>query len=354
MICLVVGPAAIFDPLSIPPELLHRERELKAAETFVENGISSQYPLHIVVSGIRGIGKTVFANYLAERIRKEYGFPKVFINMNNPESRIFLNKVVYGKNFHFRERDRLIDRAHKNSFLILVMDDVDPYSNMFCRFLKKSRERNIIVIASGDSRSLLRKSHSSFCSHLDFVLKLGIYTPSQFFDITLQRVKLAFPIEVDIEVIRYITDLVCEFDVNRPSVSIEILRRLYPLVVSGEEITVEVVRECSHDLLWVLNDDLVVLDALRCMRIESILLLEKIASHLARRVKKAYLSIKETRELYYLLCEEMEDKTAKYLFNECLDELVNSDVLLRSSFSEKYFYLAIPPRFLLNLIDVIF
>jgi len=89
VICLVVGPAAIFDPLSIPPELLHRERELKAAETFVENGISSQYPLHIVVSGIRGIGKTVFANYLAERIRKEYGFPKVFINMNNPESRIF-------------------------------------------------------------------------------------------------------------------------------------------------------------------------------------------------------------------------------------------------------------------------
>ena len=351
---MIVGPAAIFDPLFIPPELLHRERELKAAKTFIENGISSQYPLHIVVSGIRGIGKTVFANYLAERIRKEYGFPKVFINMNDPENRIFLNKVVYGKNFHFRERDIPIDRAHKNSFLILVMDDVDPYSNMFCRFLKKSRERNIIVIASGDSRSLLRKSHSSFCSHLDFILKLGIYTPSQLFDITLQRVKLAFPIEVDIEVIQYITDLVCEFDVNRPSVSIEILRRLYPLVISGKEVTVEVVRKCSHDLLWILNDDLMVLDALRNMRIESILLLEKIALHLLRRPKKAYLSLREIRELYNLLCDEIGDNMAKYLFNECLEELTSSDTLFKSSFNEKYFYLAIPPKLLLDLIDTIF
>jgi len=351
---LIVGPAAIFDPLFIPPELLHRERELKAAETFVENGISSQYPLHIVVSGIRGIGKTVFANFLAEKIRKEHGFPKVFINMRDPEGRAFLNKVVYGKKVHFSEGNSLFNCVDRNSFLILVLDDVDPYSNMFCRFLKKSRERNIIVIASGDSKSLLRKNHRGFCSYLDFVLKLGIYTPSQLFDITLQRVKLAFPIEVNIEVIQYITDLVCEFDVNRPSVSIEILRRLYPLVISGKEVTVEVVRECSHDLLWVLNDDLVVLDALRCMRIENILLLEKIASHLARRVRKAYLSIREIRELYYLLCEEMEDEAAKYLFSECLDELINSGVLLRSSFNEKYLYLTIPPRFLLNLIDAIF
>ncbi|MHA1582905.1 MAG: hypothetical protein ACTSYM_10505 [Candidatus Baldrarchaeia archaeon] len=73
------------------------------------------------------------------------------------------------------------------------------------------------------------------------------------------------------------------------------------------------------------------------MRIESILLLEKIASHLARRVRKAYLSIKEIRELYYLLCEEMEDEAAKYLFSECLDELINSGVLLRSSFNENTF-----------------
>ncbi len=351
---MIVSPAAIFDPLFIPPELLHRERELKAAETFVENGISSQYPLHIVVSGIRGIGKTVFANFLAEKIRKEHSFPKVFINMRDPEGRAFLNKVVYGKKVHFSEGNSLFNCVDRNSFLILVLDDVDPYSNMFCRFLKKSRERNIIVIASGDSKSLLRKNRRGFCSYLDFVLKLGIYTPNQLFDITLQRVKLAFPIEVNVEVVRYITDLVCEFDINRPSVSIEILRRLYPLVISGKEVTVEVVRKCSHDLLWVLNDDLVVLDALRCMRIESILLLEKIASHLARRVRKAYLSIREIRELYYLLCEEMEDEAAKYLFSECLDELINSGVLLRSSFNEKYFYLAIPPRFLLNLIDAIF
>ncbi|MHA1582904.1 MAG: hypothetical protein ACTSYM_10500 [Candidatus Baldrarchaeia archaeon] len=86
---MIVGPAAIFDPLFIPPELLHRERELKVAENFVENGISSQYPLHIVVSGIRGIGKTVFASFLAEKIREEYGFPKIFINMRDPEGRVF-------------------------------------------------------------------------------------------------------------------------------------------------------------------------------------------------------------------------------------------------------------------------
>jgi len=351
---LIVGPAAIFDPLFIPPELLHRERELKAAETFVENGISSQYPLHIVVSGIRGIGKTVFANFLAEKIRKEHGFPKVFINMRDPEGRAFLNKVVYGKKVHFSEGNSLFNYVDKNSFLILVLDDVDPYSNMFCRFLKKSRERNIIVIASGDSKSLLRKNRRGFCSYLDFVLKLGIYTPSQLFDITLQRVKLAFPIEVDIEVIQYITDLVCEFDVNRPSVSIEILRRLYPLVISGKEVTVEVVRKCSHDLLWILNDDLMVLDALRNMRIESILLLEKIALHLLRRPKKAYLSLREIRELYNLLCDEIGDNMAKYLFNECLEELTSSDALFKSSFNEKYFYLAIPPKLLLDLIDTIF
>jgi len=351
---LIAGPAAIFDPLFIPPELLHREKELRAAEAFVENGISSQYPLHIVVAGIHGIGKTVFANYLAEKIKSEYDFPKIFINMRDPEGRNFLNKIVYGNSFHFLEKEGLTNGVHKDSFLILVLDDVDPYSSLFCRFLRKSREKNIIVLASSDSRSLLRRKHFSFCSHLDFVLKLGIYTPTQLFDITLRRVKLAFPVDVEVEVIRYITDLVCEFDINRPSVSIEILRRLYPLIVSGANITVEDVRVCSHDLLWILNDDLVVLDALRGMRVESILLLEKIALYLSRRIKKAYMSFKEVKELYYLLCDEIEDKAAKYLFSECLEELVNSDILLRSSFNEKYFYLAIPPKLLLNLIDAIF
>lgn len=46
-------------------------------------------------------------------------------------------------------------------------------------------------------------------------------------------------------------------------------------MVSGAEITIEDVRKCSHDLLWILNDDLMVLDVLRDMKIESILLLEK-------------------------------------------------------------------------------
>lgn len=45
-------------------------------------------------------------------------------------------------------------------------------------------------------------------------------------------------------------------------------------MVSGAEITIEDVRKCSHDLLWILDDDLMVLDVLRDMRIESILLLE--------------------------------------------------------------------------------
>ncbi|MHA1721556.1 MAG: hypothetical protein ACTSXW_00600 [Candidatus Baldrarchaeia archaeon] len=347
-----VNPAAIFDPFFIPPKLLHRERELEAAEAFVENGINDQYSLHIVVTGIRGIGKTVFVNYLAEQIQNRYGFSKIFINMHDSGSRDFLRRIVYGNSVCFKEGSA--KEARKGSFLIMVLDDVNPYSDLFCRFLRESKERNIIVFASSNPNDLLSERRFDFCSNLDFVLKLGIYKPNQLFDITLQRARLAFPKEVDVEVIRYITDLVCEFDINRPSISIEILRRLYPLVVSGAEITIEDVRKCSHDLLWILNDDLMVLDALRDMRIESILLLEKIALHLLRRPKRAYLSLREIKELYHLLCDEIGDDAARYLFNECLEELTNSDVLFRSSFNKKYFYLAIPPKFLLDLIDAIF
>jgi len=353
---LGVNPAAIFDPFFIPPKLLHREKELRTVETFVEDGICNQYPLHIVVTGIHGIGKTVFVNYLAEQIKNKYGFSKIFVNMRDPESRDFLNKIACEDSLCFRESEVkcVANEARRSSFLIVVLDDVNPYSDLFCRFLRKGKERNIIVLASSNSNNLLIKRGFDFYSHLDFVLKLGIYTPNQLFDITLQRVKLAFPRKVDVEVIRYITDLVCEFDINRPGISIEILRRLYPLVVSGAEITIEDVRKCSHDLLWILNDDLMVLDALRDMRIESILLLEKIALHLLRRPKRAYLSLREINELYYLLCDEIGDDVARYLFNECLEELTSSDVLFRSSFNKKYFYLAIPPKFLLDLIDTIF
>ncbi len=351
-----IGPAAIFDPFFIPPELLHREKELKVAETFVEDGISHQYPLHIVVTGINGIGKTAFVNYLGEKIKDAYGFPKVFVNMHDSENKKFLNNIIGGRKFSFigNEVECISNEKYKDLFLVLVLDDVDLYSSLFRKVLRESKKRNIIVLASADAGTLSRKSFSNLENRLDFILKLGIYTPRQLFDITLQRVKLAFPIEIDIDVIRYITDLVCEFDINRPSVSIEILRRLYPFAASGMEITVEDVRKCSHDLLWILNDDLVILEALRNMNMQSVLLLEKMALHLSRRPKKAYLSFKELRDLYYLLCDEIRDEIAKYMLNECVEELLESEILFKSVFNENYFYLTVPPTFILNLIDAIF
>ena len=353
---MIIGPAAIFNPFFIPPRLLHREKELKVAEAFLEDGINYQYPLHLAVTGINGIGKTAFVNYLAEKIKDAYGFPKIFLNMHDSDSKYFLEKIVNDRNNSVvkNEVEYVSNGTYKDSFLVLVLDDVDPYSSLFRKVLRESKKRNMIVLASVDARTLSKKSLSNLQTHLDFILKLGIYTPSQLFDITLQRVKLAFPIEIDIDVVSYITDLVCEFDINRPSVTIEMLRRLYPLVASGMEITVEDVRKCSHDLLWILNDDLIILEALRNMKFESILLLEKVASHFSRRPKKAYLSLKELRNLYYLVCDEIEDEAAKYLFNECLEELMDSEILYRSSFNKTYFYLAIPPKLLLNLINALF
>lgn len=352
---MITGPAAIFDPFFIPPELLHRGKELEVAEAFVENGINYQYPLHIVVTGINGIGKTAFVNYLAEKIKDTYGFPKIFINMHDSENRHFLNRILGGKKFSFSENgvEYSDNGVWEDFFTVLVLDDVDPYSGLFRKVLRASKKRNMIILASVDARTISRKSFSNLETRLDFILKLGIYMPRQLFDITLQRVKLAFPVKIDVEVVRYITDLVCEFDINRPSVSIEILRRLYPLVACGMEITVEDVRKCSHDLLWILNDDLVVFEALRSMKLESVLLLEKVGLYLSRRPKKGYLSFEELRDLYYLLCDEIGDEVAKYMFNECVEELLESEILFRSVFNENYFYLTIPPRLVLNLIDAI-
>ncbi|HUX99721.1 MAG TPA: hypothetical protein VMV49_09225 [Candidatus Deferrimicrobium sp.] len=371
-------PRALYDPNYVPPKLLHRTKELKSLLNIFQSSLNpgDLFDINVYIHGIRGIGKTVFAKYFIELLKANFEEKFIPIHLNltikNPNENLRLivelysqsisNKFTYLKNskelwsyFHFL-------RNKSNIPLILIFDNVDYFNQpLYERFIRYSKDLKISTIATSQISPRSWKNKSDVLTeYLDFPLKLDIYSPSALLDILSQRISIAFPVELDHEILQYIVDIVTQFDNYRPSTCITVLKTIYHQLISGNDINPTLIRESSYPLLeFPYQGDLDCLLQLDDSLIELLYypFLEKIALYF-KNGKNIYVSYKELFRIYRIACDELLLPYNQNQFEKFIEKLVFDGFLYPSQFNantnENRFFIIIDPFRLLEYLEIKF
>jgi Cdc6-like AAA superfamily ATPase len=357
---------AIFDPLYIPPKLYHREKELSELLKLITDNETS----NLLLYGPSGLGKTLLARYALVT------FPQSTENKVTP---IFVNfcyknfrEIMYQINASICD-NKLLDlipisasvtelwntlrrlRKSIENKVVVILDDVDENNhNIHKKFLQESKELGITTIATaktGYARQI-RKEHES-CSRLDSAIFLDLYSENQLMDITYQRVTTAFPSFIRPSIIRFLTDIVLEFDIGRPSTIIEILKRIYPISVGGADILPIHIQEASSNI-FTIQDEITIIDSLTQTSLMTHLLFQKIARVFQKYLYEPYISLNEIKKEYNLLYEELKVDINLDELAESVDDLLRTGLIYQSHFDSELFYIILPPKKITEILDLTF
>ncbi len=357
--------AAIYDPLYIPPKICHREKELQELQKILSDNNNN----NLLIYGPSGIGKTVLSRYAVAALNKsESDFTPVFVNFCYKRFREIMYQInssicdsahlgLIPTGATLPELWNIFRRLRRsiNNKLVIILDDVDENNQQIHRkILQESKELDITTIATakvGYARKIRREYGTSL--QPDFTLFLDLYSNTELMDITHQRVNLAFPSPVRPSIIRFLTDIVLEFDIGRPSTIIEILKRIYPISLRGVDILPLHIQEASSDIFTV-HDEISMIDSLAQISLMTHLLLQKIARVFQKYLYEPYMSLNEIKKEYDLLYEELKVQTDSRELHESLKDLLRTGLLYQSHFEPDMFYIVVTPQKILEILDLTF
>ena len=383
-----IGPKALFNPNYIPPRLLFRKKEENSLFSILNDSISDEYSLNILYQGIDGIGKNVIVNKVLNDLIIQN---KEFIQINNVfveckekklEELIFslLSEINTFTNFNIDFQTILNSNIHHlwNTFkficnkidsnLFFIFNNIEYLEpETFNKFLQFSRETNITLIST--TNKIIRPRTIDLLSEFDFKNKLNFFTYHELYAILKQRVFLSFSHEIDKQLIRYITDLICEQHVPVPGKGIEILRNLYPFLKNKNDFNhIELLEICQDEFEnFQISDEFSVLNYLSEEDILTVIFLDNLSNYFISKMNY-YISIKELQELYEISCETLEYKKDFNEFSKLTEVLLNFGILKPSkrtyrkkntyhSYSNAnydLFFILINPRQIKLIIDTIF
>lgn len=369
-------PRALFDPEYIPPKLLHRDKELRNLLTIFNSSLdpNDQYNINAYIHGIRGIGKSVFTKYFIQLLKLNFGekFTHIYLDMavKSPDENLRLLVELYSlfvsKKFtYLNNPEKLWSYFHylRNKAkipLIITLDNVNYLNQpLFEKIIRYSKDLKISTLAT--SRIPFKKCQKNstlLADYVDYPLKLDIYSSSALLDILSQRITLAFPIDLDPTLSRYIVDIVTYFDYYRPSTCITILKNIYQHLINGDDINPTLIRKDSFHLLeFPFQGDLDCLLRFDDSAIELLYLplLEKIAIYFKNR-EKVYISHNELFKLYKINCDVFQLPYNQKQFKNFLDRLVQDGFLYPSCFksnkSGPLYFVIIDPHRLLEYLEI--
>ncbi|GEM_PF-1896328 len=357
---------ALYDPFYVPPKLCHREKELKELLQL----IAENKTVNLLIYGPSGIGKTVLARYTLETLPQSMAaeVTPVFVNFCYKSFREIMyqiNATICGNkqldllpvSASVTEQWNIFRRLRKTieNRVIIILDDVDENNqNIHRKFLQESKELGVTTIATakiGYARKIRRERKTR--SLLDTGIFLDLYSEKELMDITFQRVTIAFPSLLRKSIIRFLTDIVLEFDIGRPSTVIEILKRIHPISVSGADILPLHIREASSHIFTV-QDEIAIIDSLTQTSLITHLLFQKIVKLFQKYSYEPYISLNEIRKEYSLLYEELQDSINPGELLESVEDLLRTGLLYQSHFDPELFYIVVPPRKIIEVLDLIF
>ncbi|MFX1385735.1 MAG: hypothetical protein ACFE9M_00840 [Promethearchaeota archaeon] len=383
-----VGPKALFDPSFIPPRLLYRKKEENSLFSILKDSISDEFCLNILYHGINGIGKKVIVNKVINDLLIQN---KNIININKIcvdckekklEELIFslINELITFSNFNFDFRTILNSNiSHLWNVFKFVCNKIDSHlffifnnieyiePEIFHKFLQFSKESNITLISTVNK--LLRPGTMNLLSDFDFKHKLNFFTYNELYSILKQRVLLSFSHEIDKDLIRYITDLICDQYMPVPGKGIEILRDIYPILKNNKgSYNYELFEICQNEFdTFQISDEFTILNYLSEEDILTVMFLDNLANFFISK-KNYYISFNEILEIYELSCESLEYSKNSNEFDNLVEELLNMGLIKTSkrlnSKNDTYkgfninnfdfFFTLINPKQIKVIIDTIF
>ncbi len=358
-----ISPKGLFDPYYIPNRLLHREREMRIIDSVYRDSYEDDYGINCLVHGITGVGMTVFSRYfLTKIIPEQFDSYTIYVDAKHKD----VLEIVAELN----------DKIHKlSSKPITVAFDLDKLWMQFKRTAAASSRRGVFVIDNIDENNeeiytkvamlskeikastigvlnshdyrLLTKAPATQMAY-DFEVPLDTYTQSQLYDIVRMRVEDTFPLGLTDEIVRYIADLVCEFQASTPRTSIEALKALWPLAQKGQEITSDIVRSATSRITTLGQDDdyMDLIDTISMNDFMTLLVLEALSEHLMRYKTETYIDRQTLNELVMIKCEELGVKHSVDDIDKSLQTLIFQSVVFESGYTRDLLYLLVPPEIL--------
>lgn len=383
-----VGPKALFDPDYIPPHLLYRKKEEDSLFSILNDSISDEFNLNILYQGINGIGKKVIVNKVLNDLLNQN---KEFVKINkicvdckekNPEELIFLllSEINGLSNLNFDVRPLLNSEIHQlwntfkficnrfDSHLFFIFNNIEYLEpEIFNKFLQFGKESNITLISTVNK--IIQPGTMELFSEFDLKKRLNFYNYQELYSILKQRVLLGFSQEIDRNLIRYITDLICEQYVPVPGKGIEILRDLYPLLKNKNILgNFDLLDICQNKFdSFQISDEFSMINYLSEEDILTVIFLDNFSNYFISK-NKYYISIKDLHELYEISCETLEYEKSIIEFRKITEELLNIGIVKPSkrTFHKKStheninglnndsFFILMNPKQIKVIIDAIF
>ncbi len=355
------SPKGLFDPYYVPERLLHRDRELETVNGIYRDSVEDDFGVNCLVHGISGVGMTVFSRFFLTRlVPEQFNSHTVYVDAKHKDTLEIvseLNDKIHNETnrpitvafdldvlwMQFKRTASATDRR-----TVFVLDNIDETNEeVYSKVARLSKEINastIGVLNSHDYR-LLTKLPATHMAY-DFEIPLDTYTQSQLYDIVRMRVEDTFPHQLTEEVIRYITDLVVEFDASKPKTTIEALKLLWPLASSGQEIDSDAVRNATmsitsfaHD-----NDYMDLIETISMNDYMTLLVLEAMCEHLMRYKTETYIDRQTLNELVQIKCEELGVRYGSNDIEKSLQTLIFQSIVFESGYSRNLLYVLAPPE----------
>ncbi|MFX1311598.1 MAG: hypothetical protein ACFFHD_03160 [Promethearchaeota archaeon] len=383
-----IGPKALFDPYYLPPTLLYRKREQKLLFSLLMDSISDDFCLNILYQGIDGIGKKALVNKVINDIsmqNEEYlNIYKISINCKEKNfkeiifsliSDLFIlsnshNNIdsILNSNFSYNWKVFKLLCQKSNYSLFFIFNNIEYLKPKFYKkLLRFGKEEKITIISTVNK--ILRPNTIDILQEFDFKNKLNFFNYQELYSILKQRVLLTFSHNLDDDIIKYITDLVCEQYVPVPGKGIEILRDLYPLLKDKNNYrNCEVMENCqSHFDQSQISDEFSMLNYITEGDVLNIIFLDNLSNYFTSKMEY-YISLNELRELYNISCESLNYKKNLTEFRSITKELMNIGILKLSkqdsckdnnyfhnlNSNNDFYYMLISPYQLKAIIDAVF
>ena len=238
---------------------------------------------------------------------------------------------------------------------------------IFQKFLQYGKEVNFTLIST--INKVLRPKTIEIFSEFDFKNKLDFFTYQELYSILKQRVFLSFSHEIDRELIKYMTDLICEQYAPVPGKGIEILREIYPLLKNIARIrNFELLNICQQELdIFQISDEFSMLNYISEEDILTVLFMDNLSNHF-NNTGNYYISLEHLHELFEISCETLEYTKNPNEFNKLITSLKNLGIIKPSrrnnqreyafnqfkNLTGDLYFMLINPRQLKVIIDAIF
>ena len=357
------SPKGLFDPYYVPDTLLHRDREMETVNGVYKDSFEDDYGINCLVHGISGVGMTVFSRYfLTKIVPANFNAHTIYVDAKQKDTLEIISElndkihreankpitVAFDLDVLWMQFKRTASGTDKRT--VFVIDNIDETNEevytKVARLSKEIKASTIGVLNSHDYRMLtkLPATHMSY----DFEIPLDTYTQSQLYDIVRMRVEDTFPLGLTEEVVRYITDLVVEFDASKPKTTVEALKALWPLASRGQEIDSDSVRSATagittfaHD-----NDYMDLVDTISMNDFMTLLVIEAFCEHLMHYKTETYIDRGTLNELILIKCEELGVKHVPQDIEKSLQTLIFQSIVFESGYSQNLLYVLAPPDIL--------